>query len=460
MQINQNIFRAYDIRGIASKDLSEEFVTSLGSALSHKIKKLGLKQVVVARDGRLSGARICSTLIESFLDNGINVKNVGMVPSPLLYFAVEKFNTKNGVMITGSHNPKEYNGFKIILGGKTIFGQEIQDIKNDILQGIPSKEIKKGNLEEIDILDDYINELRNNISLKRPMKICLDSGNGVGGVIAPQAFKAIGCEVIELFSEVDGNFPNHHPDPSIESNLSSLKDLVLEKKLDIGIAFDGDGDRLGVIDNEGCFISPDIILLILAKSILASNPEAKIIGEVKCTKVLFDEVLKSGGIPIMWKTGHSKIKEKIKEENALLAGELSGHIFFKDKHYGYDDALYAALRLIEIISNSDKKLSDFLSEIPNVITTPEFRIEFSEEEKFSAVDKIIKEFQSDLRDYKISEIDGMRLENESGWALIRASNTQPALTMRFESDSIENLNILQKYVKDKIEKAIGMKCKF
>ena len=200
--------------------------------------------------------------------------------------------------------------------------------------------------------------------------------------------------------------------------------------------------------------------MILAKSILASNPEAKIIGEVKCTKVLFDEVLKSGGIPIMWKTGHSKIKEKIKEENALLAGELSGHIFFKDKHYGYDDALYAALRLIEIISNSDKKLSDFLSEIPNVITTPEFRIEFSEDEKFSAVDKIIKEFQSDLRDYKISEIDGMRLENESGWALIRASNTQPALTMRFESDSIENLNILQKYVKDKIEKAIGMKCKF
>ena len=219
MQINQNIFRAYDIRGIASKDLSDEFVTSLGSALSHKIKKLGLKQVVVARDGRLSGARICSTLIESFLDNGINVKNVGMVPSPLLYFAVEKFNTKNGVMITGSHNPKEYNGFKIILGGKTIFGQEIQDIKNDILHGIISKEIKKGNLEEIDILDDYINELRNNISLKRPMKICLDSGNGVGGVIAPQAFKAIGCEVIELFSEVDGNFPNHHPDPGNPKNL-------------------------------------------------------------------------------------------------------------------------------------------------------------------------------------------------------------------------------------------------
>ena len=310
------------------------------------------------------------------------------------------------------------------------------------------------------MIDNYIDDLNKRISISKKIRVGIDCANTPIGLFVNKVFAKLGCESFILFEEPDGNFPNHHPDPSIESNLSSLKDLVLQKKLDIGIAFDGDGDRLGVIDNEGCFISSDIILLILAKSILASNPEAKIIGEVKCTKVLFDEVLKSGGIPIMWKTGHSKIKEKIKEENALLAGELSGHIFFKDKHYGYDDALYAALRLIEIISNSDKKLSDFLSEIPNVITTPEFRIEFSEDEKFSAVDKIIKEFQSDLRDYKISEIDGMRLENESGWALIRASNTQPALTMRFESDSIENLNILQKYVKDKIEKAIGMKCKF
>ena len=285
MQINQNIFRAYDIRGIASEDLSDEFVMSLGSALSHKIKKLGLKQVVVARDGRLSGARIYSALINSFLDNGVDVINAGMVPSPLLYFAVEKFNTKNGVMITGSHNPKEYNGFKIILGGKTIYGQEIQNIKNDILQGTHSKEIQKGNLEEINILDDYINELKNNISLKRSMKICLDCGNGVGGVIAPKAFKAIGCEVVELFSEVDGNFPNHHPDPGNPKNFEDLQSKIIESNADIGIALDGDADRVGIVDNSGKIIYPDIQMILYAGQVLEKNKNATIIFDVKCSNL-------------------------------------------------------------------------------------------------------------------------------------------------------------------------------
>ena len=458
--MNESIFREYDIRGIADTDLTDEDVSNIASAFATYSDKFNVKKICVGRDCRLSSERIFNALTDKLIDYGLSIFDVGIVTTPVLYFSLFTMDVDGGIMITASHNPPDYNGFKASIGKNVLSSNQIQELKMLIRKKDYIIPTEKGSIEKIYMIDNYIDDLNKRISISKKIRVGIDCANTPIGLFVNKVFTKLGCESYILFEEPDGNFPNHHPDPSIESNLSSLKDLVLEKKLDIGIAFDGDGDRLGVIDNEGCFISSDIILLILAKSILASNPEAKIIGEVKCTKVLFDEVLKSGGIPIMWKTGHSKIKEKIKEENALLAGELSGHIFFKDKHYGYDDALYAALRLIEIISNSDKKLSDFLSEIPNVITTPEFRIEFSEDEKFSAVDKIIKEFQSDLRDYKISEIDGMRLENESGWALIRASNTQPALTMRFESDSIENLNILQKYVKDKIEKAIGMKCKF
>ncbi len=450
MQINQNIFRAYDIRGIASEDLSDEFVMSLGSALSHKIKKLGLKQVVVARDGRLSGARIYSALINSFLDNGVDVINAGMVPSPLLYFAVEKFNTKNGVMITGSHNPKEYNGFKIILGGKTIYGQEIQNIKNDILQGTHSKEIQKGNLEEINILDDYINELKNNISLKRSMKICLDCGNGVGGVIAPKAFKAIGCEVVELFSEVDGNFPNHHPDPGDPKNFEDLQSKIIESNADIGIALDGDADRVGIVDNSGKIIYPDIQMILYAGQVLEKNKNATIIFDVKCSNILKKFIEENSGIAYMSKTGHSYIKKNLFEKNALLAGEMSGHIFFKDRWFGFDDAIYAGSRMLEILSEKEKNSSDIFSELPQNLSTPEINISVSDENKFSIISKLIKILEKESGE--INSLDGIRIDRDSCWGLIRASNTSPNLVLRFEGNSPQDLDDIKNVFKKAISK--------
>ena len=450
MQINQNIFRAYDIRGIASEDLSDEFVMSLGSALSHKIKKLGLKQVVVARDGRLSGARIYSALINSFLDNGVDVINAGMVPSPLLYFAVEKFNTKNGVMITGSHNPKEYNGFKIILGGKTIYGQEIQNIKNDILQGTHSKEIQKGNLEEINILDDYINELKNNISLKRSMKICLDCGNGVGGVIAPKAFKAIGCEVVELFSEVDGNFPNHHPDPGNPKNFEDLQSKIIESNADIGIALDGDADRVGIVDNSGKIIYPDIQMILYAGQVLEKNKNATIIFDVKCSNILKKFIEENSGIAYMSKTGHSYIKKNLFEKNALLAGEMSGHIFFKDRWFGFDDAIYAGSRMLEILSEKEKNSSDIFSELPQNLSTPEINISVSDENKFSIINKLIKILEKESGE--INSMDGIRIDRNSCWGLIRASNTSPNLVLRFEGNSPQDLDDIKNVFKKAISK--------
>jgi phosphomannomutase/phosphoglucomutase len=450
MQINQNIFRAYDIRGIASEDLSDEFVMSLGSALSHKIKKLGLKQVVVARDGRLSGARIYSALINSFLDNGVDVINAGMVPSPLLYFAVEKFNTKNGVMITGSHNPKEYNGFKIILGGKTIYGQEIQNIKNDILQGTHSKEIQKGNLEEINILDDYINELKNNISLKRSMKICLDCGNGVGGVIAPKAFKAIGCEVVELFSEVDGNFPNHHPDPGNPKNFEDLQSKIIESNADIGIALDGDADRVGIVDNSGKIIYPDIQMILYAGQVLEKNKNATIIFDVKCSNILKKFIEENSGIAYMSKTGHSYIKKNLFEKNALLAGEMSGHIFFKDRWFGFDDAIYAGSRMLEILSEKEKNSSDIFSELPQNLSTPEINISVSDENKFSIISKLIKILEKESGE--INSLDGIRIDRDSCWGLIRASNTSPNLVLRFEGNSPQDLDDIKNVFKKAISK--------
>ena len=450
MQINQNIFRAYDIRGIASEDLSDEFVMSLGSALSHKIKKLGLKQVVVARDGRLSGARIYSALINSFLDNGVDVINAGMVPSPLLYFAVEKFNTKNGVMITGSHNPKEYNGFKIILGGKTIYGQEIQNIKNDILQGTHSKEIQKCNLKEINILDDYINELKNNISLKRSMKICLDCGTGVGGVIAPKAFKAIGCEVVELFSEVDGNFPNHHPDPGNPKNFEDLQSKIIESNADIGIALDGDADRVGIVDDSGKIIYPDIQMILYASQVLKKNKNATIIFDVKCSNILKNFIEENSGIAYMSKTGHSYIKKNLFEKNALLAGEMSGHIFFKDRWFGFDDAIYAGSRMLEILSEKEQSSSEIFSELPQNLSTPEINISVSDENKFSIISKLIKILEKESGE--INSLDGIRIDRDSCWGLIRASNTSPNLVLRFEGNSPQDLDDIKNVFKKAISK--------
>jgi phosphomannomutase/phosphoglucomutase len=373
-----------------------------------------------------------------------------MVPSPLLYFAVEKFNTKNGVMITGSHNPKEYNGFKIILGGKTIYGQEIQNIKNDILQGTHSKEIQKGNLKEINILDDYINELKNNISLKRSMKICLDCGNGVGGVIAPKAFKAIGCEVVELFSEVDGNFPNHHPDPGNPKNFEDLQSKIIESNADIGIALDGDADRVGIVDNSGKIIYPDIQMILYAGQVLEKNKNATIIFDVKCSNILKKFIEENSGIAYMSKTGHSYIKKNLFEKNALLAGEMSGHIFFKDRWFGFDDAIYAGSRMLEILSEKEKNSSDIFSELPQNLSTPEINISVSDENKFSIISKLIKILEKESGE--INSLDGIRIDRDSCWGLIRASNTSPNLVLRFEGNSPQDLDDIKNVFKKAISK--------
>ena len=336
------------------------------------------------------------------------------------------------------------------MGGKTIFGQEIQDIKNDILQGTFSKEIKKGNLEEIDILDDYINELRNNISLKRPMKICLDCGNGVGGVIAPQAFKAIGCEVIELFSEVDGNFPNHHPDPGNPKNLEDLQSKIKESNADVGIALDGDADRVGIVDSSGKIIYPDIQMILYAGQVLEKNKNATIIFDVKCSNVLKNFIEENSGIAYMSKTGHSFIKKNLFEKNALLAGEMSGHIFFKDRWFGFDDAIYAGSRMLEILSEKKKSSSDIFSELPQNLSTPEINISVSDENKFSIVSKLIDILGKE--NGEISSLDGIRIDKDSCWGLIRASNTSPNLVLRFEGNSPKDLDDIKNVFKNAISK--------
>ena len=457
--MNEDIFREYDIRGIADKDLTDQSVEDIASAYATYSHKYNIKKICIGRDCRLSSDRIFKTLSQKLIKYGISIIDIGLVTTPILYYCLHCYDVDGGIMITASHNPSDYNGFKAAVGINVLSSEQIQKLKFIIQRKNFIPESAPGQIYFNDPLESYIQDLKERVNIQKKLKVGLDCANTPIGLFAKKVFDEFGCETFAIFEEPDGTFPNHHPDPSVESNLDDLKKLVLKKKLDIGIAFDGDGDRIGVLDGNGVFINADIVLLILAKSILVNNPNAKIIGEVKCSKVFFDEVENAGGQAIMWKTGHSKIKEKIKDEDALLAGELSGHIFFKDNHYGYDDALFAALRLIETISSSNESLSEMIDKIPSTASTPEIRIDFPEDKKFAAIDKLIKEVEKDLRDFKVTKIDGMRIEDSTGWALVRASNTQPALTLRFESDSNKNLLVLKEYIKDKIHKSTGLECK-
>jgi len=448
--VNTNIFREYDIRGIVGDQLTDETVEILGRAIGTFFAQNGARRIAIGYDARKSSPGFCDLLTRGFNGCGIDVVLIGMVPTPVLYHTVFTKDVDGGVMITGSHNPPDHNGFKICLGKSTLFGSQIQEIKEIALSG--SFAGGNGSVESIEVLDDYCRDILSKVDVaSRPLKVVVDAGNGMGGVTAVPVYEKLGVELIKLFIEPDSNFPNHHPDPTVTENLQDTIHAVREQKADIGLAFDGDGDRIGVVDENGRIIWGAELMILLSRSILESNPGATIIAEVKCSQNLFDDIEKHGGTAIMWKAGHSLIKAKMKETNAALAGEMSGHIFFADRFYGFDDATYAGARVLEILSKTDKPLSALLADIPPSFSTPELRVDCADERKFEVVAAIAKHFESTN---EVITIDGARILFEHGWGLVRASNTQAILVLRFEADSNEHLNQIRSTVEQKVKSLI------
>ena len=444
--MNRTIFRQYDIRGVVDVDLNHEVVRTLGRGIGTMLKSQGRKRITVGWDARLTGPAYRDAMTEGLISTGMDVIHLGMCTTPGFYFSIHHLQVDGGVMITGSHNPPEFNGFKVNAGPESVYGEGIQDIYRIIEKGDFAR--GEGKIKEYMIIPDYIDYLKNAVSIDRLLRVALDAGNGTAGLVAPEVFRHLGCTVFELFSEPDGNFPNHHPDPTIPEFVETLKENVLDKHLDFGVAYDGDSDRIGVIDNEGRIIWGDELMVIFSRDILRKNPGATIIGEVKSSQRLYDDIAANGGYPIMWKTGHSLIKSKMREEGALLAGEMSGHIFFNDRYFGYDDAIYASLRLAEIVSSGDKPLSEYLSDLPLSFSTPEIRFDCPEEKKFPVVAEAVKYFKE--AGYDVNDIDGVRLNMEDGWGLLRASNTQPVLVMRFEAQSEARLQEIKSLVEGKL----------
>ena len=425
----EEIFKAYDIRGIVGKTLTVENILLIGQAIGSEAKARGLNSIVFARDGRLSGPELGQSLVKGLLSAGLNVIDIGMLPTPVLYYAAAEFTNGTGVMLTGSHNPPNYNGIKIVLGGETLSGDTIQALRKRIIKG--DLTTGKGAYSNEKVLDKYITRITSDVKLKRKMKIVIDCGNGVAGAVAPTLFEQLGCDVTPLYCEVDGNFPNHHPDPSQPENLSDLIAEVKKQNADLGIAFDGDGDRIGVVSGDGKVIWPDRLMMLFAKDVLSRNLGADIIYDIKCSSNLHAAIEDAGGKPLMWKTGHSFIKAKMKETGALLAGEMSGHIFFKERWYGFDDALYSAARLLEILAAQLRQPRVIFSSLADSVNTPELKIEMEEGEHFKFIEQLMKK-SSVFKDAKITLIDGIRVDYEDGWGLVRASNTTPCLVLRFE----------------------------
>lgn len=439
MTIDASIFRAYDIRGVVADALTPAACEQIGRAFGSEALARGQKVVNLARDGRLSGPDLITALAKGIQSTGCDVINIGMVPTPVLYFSTYHLETGTGIMVTGSHNPPEYNGLKMMIGGDTLFGDGIQllyqrIVNDDLASG-------KGNYSETDVMDAYLDRIVGDIKLTRKMRIASDCGNGVAGVCATQLFERLGCEVSELFSEVDGTFPNHHPDPAKVENLQDIKAIVESEKLELGLAFDGDGDRVGVIDDKGQIIWPDRQMILYSRDILDRNPGARIIYDVKCSTLLPKAISEAGGEPEMWKTGHSFVKARIKETGAALGGEMSGHIFFKERWYGFDDALYSAARLLEILSRDDRPVSEIFGEIPDSVNTPELGIKFAEGEHHKFMKAFVEGAKFDGA--KLTTIDGIRADFDKGWGLVRASNTTPSLVIRFEADSQSDLEQIQ-----------------
>ena len=430
------IFRAYDIRGIVDEQLSDAMLYHIGLAVGTQVKRNGENSIAVGADGRLSSPRLSQALMAGLADTGCRVLNLGAVPTPVLYFGVKTLGTASGIMLTGSHNPSNYNGCKIVIGGHTLANDSIIALY-DLIK-LQDYELGIGAIEEHIIDQVYQDRIDNDVKLARPLKVVLDAGNGIAGDIAPKLFKQLGCDVIPLFCEVDGNFPNHHPDPGKPANLVDLQAAVAKHKADIGLAFDGDGDRVGVITETGQMIYPDKLLMLFAEDVISRNPQAEIIYDVKCTRLLEPFIQSKGGVPTMWKTGHSLIKSKMIETGALLAGEMSGHIFFKERWYGFDDGIYSAVRLCEILASTSESASAMFKRFPEDVSTPEINIQVTEDEKFDLVTQLQS---AHFPTGKVSTIDGIRVDYVDGWGLVRASNTTPVLVLRFEG---QNQAVLQR----------------
>jgi phosphomannomutase/phosphoglucomutase len=450
VQINPQIFREYDIRGVVDKDLTPDIVRRLGRGFGTRMAQLDRKELVVGRDGRLSSEGLEEALIEGLLSTGCNVVTLGLCPTPVYYFSVFHLDKDGGMMVTGSHNPPEFNGFKVSVGRSTIFGEEIQNLRRSIETG--GFVAGKGSLSKGEIIRPYQDHIKKNIHVEKKLKVVIDAGNGTAGVVAGPLLRDLGCELEELYCEVDGRFPNHFPDPTIPENLKDLIERVTKTRADVGIGYDGDADRIGVVDDQGNIIWGDQLMILFSREILRNKKGTTFVAEVKCSQNLFNDIEKHGGKAMMWRTGHSLIKEKMREEKAVLGGEMSGHIFFADRYFGYDDAVYASCRLIELLSKTDKKLSQLLSDVPKTFITPEIRVDCPDEIKFKVVETVKEALR---RDHPVIDVDGVRVRFEDGWGLVRASNTQPALVLRFEALTQDRLNELKEFVEKKVQEAVS-----
>ena len=445
--INPQIFREYDIRGIVGKDLTPASVTSIGKAIGTYIRRGNGKNMILGRDVRSSSVEFCNILSKALNSTGCNVIDIGMVPTPVLYFALHHFNADGGVMITGSHNPPEFNGFKISQGFHSLYGEKVQELKG--LIEVNDFEVGTGITQQQPVLAEYMEKICSILEIPRKIKVVVDGGNGCFGIVGPDLLKKLGQTPIELFSEPDGTFPNHHPDPTVSEHLTDLIEKVRLENAELGIGFDGDADRIGVVDEKGNILWGDQLLTIFARDILSRNPGATIVGEVKCSQNLYKDIKKHGGVPVMAAAGHSLIKNKMRETGALLAGEMSGHICFADNYYGFDDAIFAACRVLQIVAQSNTKVSEMLTDLPETAYTPEIRIDCPDDQKF----KIVRELTEIFREkYEVIDIDGVRVNFDDGWALIRASNTQPVLVLRLEAVTKERLKELVAVIKKQTDK--------
>ncbi|WP_457551340.1 phosphomannomutase/phosphoglucomutase [Desulfobacula sp.] len=436
--MNPEIFREYDIRGVAGKDIKEDDVLNIGKAYGSLLIKLNKKIVSIGRDCRLTSDKFSQLFIKGIISTGLDVIDIGVCPTPVLYFSIQHLNLDGGAMVTASHNPPDYNGFKLLNGTDSIHSKGLQDVriiveKKEFFQG-------HGTVTQKDVITPYKDYILNNIHIKKPIKIGIDAGNGTGGITALPVLKDLGCDVHDIYCDMDGTFPNHEADPTQKKNLLDLIKLVKEKNLDLGVGYDGDADRIGVVDKNGQVIYGDQLMVIYAREILERNPGATFISEVKCSMVMYDDIKNHGGNAIMWRTGHSLIKKKMKEENAALAGEMSGHMFFKDRYLGFDDALYATCRLLEIMADTGSGVDELIQDLPKTFTTPEIRVECPDKIKFHVVDKIVALFKAKQ---EVIDIDGLRAVYDDGWGLVRASNTQPALVLRFEALSEQRLDAIR-----------------
>ncbi|MGB5809417.1 MAG: phosphomannomutase/phosphoglucomutase [Polyangiales bacterium] len=446
--MNPHVFRQYDIRGHAERDFNNDFVRNLGLSLGTFFHARGRREIAVARDCRLSSPRIYEALSQGLTETGMRLTNVGVGPTPLLYFAVHHLGLDGGIQITGSHNPPDENGFKMMVGNGSLYGRDIEELQGIMERGAFRRD-PRGGITDVDLSTDYVAAIASRIDLQRTdIRFALDAGNGAGGPLAIQTMTALGLDPIPMLCDMDGTFPVHHADPTEPETLEMLRDRVLSEKLDIGFAFDGDADRLGVIDARGDIVWGDRLMILLSRDLLESHPGSTIIGEVKCSQTMYDDIEAHGGRGILWKTGHSLIKTKMKEEGALLAGEMSGHIFFADRYYGFDDATYAALRILEILSRSDKPLHEMLSDVPETYVTPEIRVPCDDARKFRVVENVVAHYRPT---HELVDIDGARIQFDGGWGLVRASNTQPVLVLRFESESATRLQ----EIRDELESVVS-----